>query len=149
MPWKYDFPTDVWTLLNTPRNTDSQIVSENGGSSAYFGLKNGLIRSINKYYKYPPDSINLDINVDGLPIANSSGSQFWPILCSLASRDFSSEQFVVKIFNGNKKPENVNLFLKPFIEEAQVILNEGMLLGNKSVQVKINAVILQGPSFVV
>ncbi|XP_074034714.1 uncharacterized protein [Leptinotarsa decemlineata] len=141
-----ELPGDVRTLLSTPKNTYSQIIEEGGGTSAYFGLANGLIRSIERFHKSAPKSIKIDINVDGLPIAKSSGSQFWPILCSLVSSDFISEPFIIKIFHGLKKPENVNLFLQTFIEEASVILEHGIIFNNKPVQVTINAIICDAPA---
>ncbi|CAG9818132.1 unnamed protein product [Phaedon cochleariae] len=135
-----ELPSDVRTLSITPKNTNSQIID------AYFDLANLLVRSIERYCKIAPKSVEIDSDVDGLPIAVSLDSQFWPILCSLVSSDFISEPSTIKIFHGFKKPKNVNSFQQTFIEEASVILEDGIIFKNKSVQVTMDATICEAPA---
>jgi len=59
--------------------------------------------------------IEININIDGLPLHKSSTSQVYPILCNLVNN--FSEVNVIGIYHGFKKPSDANLFLKSFIEE--------------------------------
>lgn len=137
---------DARTLLNCPRNTSSKIVEVSGGHSTYFGIQNGLVRSLKKYYKTPPSSVKLNFNIDGLPLTKSSGSQFWPILCAVVDPDKYTEPFVVSIFHGYKKPVNVNDFLRSFVNEAKTICAEGIIIGSKNIAVQVNSIICDAPA---
>ena len=52
------------------------------GSYVYIGIQAGLKTCVNPTL-HPNRIIHLQINVDGLPIFNSSKVQFWPILCKI------------------------------------------------------------------
>lgn len=73
----YNIPTDVRTLLQTPRKTD--ILKVCGGDYFHSGLydiiKKMLLKNDDKY-------TNLIINIDGLLLAKSSQASLWTILCS-------------------------------------------------------------------
>lgn len=71
-----DLPKDSRTLMKTPRSID-EIVQLGGGTFIHFGVEKNVKRSIQKYYKEIPKAVKININVDGLPLCNSSGSQFW------------------------------------------------------------------------
>jgi len=45
----------------------------------------GLTKQLNKIYvlKDIPDFLSIDVNIDGLPLFNSSRAQLWPILIRL------------------------------------------------------------------
>lgn len=66
--------------------------------------------------KMIPDTIELQINIDGLPISRSSSGQFWPILAKINTQN--SKPFVIGTYYGHKKPDNY-VFLKEFIDEAK------------------------------
>jgi len=79
-----ELPNDVRVLLRTPRNASLHIKSVAGGHYVHFGLLFSLEQSIKMYSKFiKRNEISLNINIDGLPISNSSGSQFWPIMASI------------------------------------------------------------------
>lgn len=126
-----ELSADARTLLRSPRNTFSKIVEVNGGHSAYFGIKNGLLKSLKKYYITPPSLVKLNFNIDGLPLTKSSGSQFWPILCAVVDSNIYTEPFVVSIFHGYKKPIDINDFLRSFVNETKRICSEGIMIGCK------------------
>lgn len=77
-----------------------------------------------------PREVKININIDGLPLSKSSGSQFWPILASIDINDLYTEPFAVGVFHGMSKPNNVNDFLRPFVNKVQIVLREGVLLDN-------------------
>lgn len=74
-------------------------------------------------------TIELVINIDGLPISKSSGSQLWPILGSVFG---FKDIFIIGIYHGNsKKPESAHLFLERLVVESKHVIENGILFNNK------------------
>lgn len=71
--------------------------------------------------------INMDFNIDSLPLAKSSKQQFWPILCSILNLPkISDAVFPVGIYyDTHCKPSSIEEFMNPFITELLNILNSG------------------------
>lgn len=78
----FELPRDPRTIMKTPRSVT--IIQLSGGVGQYWhhGLIDSLQRVLQKLKNLPP-KISLNINADGLPIAESSNAQFWPLLCNL------------------------------------------------------------------
>ena len=131
-------PKDARTLLQTPKT----VVSEDkcGGKYIYYGLKIGLVKIISKVTV--TGTIELNINIDGVPLFKSSGKQFWPILCNFG--DFTP--FIVALYFGNSKPNNLNDFLFDFLNEAHELIQEGISFENNTFQVVIRAFICDAPA---
>lgn len=72
-------PRDSRTLMGTPVNVP--IHSLSNGKLWYNGIRKCLEHALDKISN--DMSITLDWNFDGLPIAKSSNSQFWPILSNI------------------------------------------------------------------
>uniref|UniRef100_X2B2T0 Uncharacterized protein n=1 Tax=Capitella teleta TaxID=283909 RepID=X2B2T0_CAPTE len=74
-------PKDCRTLLKTPRSI--QVTVKCGGSYSYFGLESCLLLLLETNASWARDnnSIDLIVNIDGIPLFKSNNSQFWPILC--------------------------------------------------------------------
>lgn len=104
-----------------------------------------MIRCLKTYFKLPPTEIKININIDGLPLSKSSGSQFWPILISIETNMMYTEPFVVGMYHGMSKPNDANEFLRPFVEEASVVLQNGLING-QSCNVVINAILYDAPA---
>jgi len=84
----FELPNDVRVLMATPRNASVNIKSVADGQYVHFGIFSGLEQCIKTYTKFiKSNNIKLNINVDGLPICKSSGSQFWPIMASIENID--------------------------------------------------------------
>ncbi len=62
------------------------------------------------------NTIFLQVNIDGLPLFHSSCKQFWPILGRVCS-PVESDPFVIGLFCGEKKPENLGAFLQDFVSD--------------------------------
>ena len=71
-------PTDARSFMKTPRSVRYQnlIKKVDSGKFAIFGFAKGLSNSLSVYYDKPPTSIKVNLNIDGLPLAKSSDSQF-------------------------------------------------------------------------
>lgn len=140
-----EIPKDVRTLMETPKNACRSIQRGNGGEYMHFGLEIGLKRSIEKYFKDCPDTIYIHLNFDGVSLANSSSSKFWPILAAIQS-DFYTTPFIVGLYHGKKDPEDSNLYLTPFVEEMENLETNGIRIKEKSVQVFIRAFVCDAPA---
>jgi len=138
-------PIDCRKLMKTPRNTYSEIIDINGGKYVHFGLAVSLKHSIETFFDTYPTEIKININIDGLPISKSSGSQFWPILGAIVA-DFYTEPFAIGIYHGTTKPNDVDIFLKPFVEEAKAIFDSGLDVGRRIISIKLNAIICDAPA---
>lgn len=63
----------------------------------------------------PTNILRIFINIDGLPIVKSSNASLWPILCS---DSITKSVYIVGAYYGEAKPENNNVFLQKFVDEA-------------------------------
>lgn len=66
-------------------------------------------------------------------------------MCAIVA-DFYTEPFPDGIFHGITKPSNQDEFLKPFVDEAKNIFDNGLNIGNRNVVVKLNAIICDAPA---
>ena len=62
------------------------------------------------------------INVDGLPLCKSTSTQFWPIL----ARFSELQPFIVCLFCGEKKQDNLLDYLNEFLTEFRLLKISGI-----------------------
>ncbi|XP_043478136.1 uncharacterized protein LOC122508698 isoform X2 [Leptopilina heterotoma] len=122
-----DLPKSSKTFLRTSSSSyDIKNIKDSLGNDAdfvYLGIEKGLKARINE--DLVKDTIELVINMDGMPLNKSGVNQFWPILVQIFSKDEVHEPFPVAIFHGNAKP-NLDEFLDDFITEINQLLKEGI-----------------------
>lgn len=134
-------PRDARTLLRTPRNTEIRKMAA-GGEYHHFGLKRA-IESILNNPKFNRDSVNLIINIDGLPISKSSTEALWPIMCS----DFSVKNvYLVGVYHGFKHPQDSNEFLQEFTDEISDYCKNGFYYKGKKIDVNFSALVCDTPA---
>lgn len=116
-----NLPIDSRTLLKTMRSKPS-LSNVFPGQYAHFGLAKGLLTLLS-YHNIDSTvtKVRFIVHVDGIPISKSSGSQFWPILCSIHGYE-EIKVVIIGIYHGFKKPTNVNDFLYDFVCEATKVL---------------------------
>lgn len=73
-------PKDSRTLRKTPTMVPIDILTN--GKLFYFGIGKCLAKVLATAHEHL-DTITLNFNFDGFPVAKSSASQFWPILASI------------------------------------------------------------------
>ncbi|EFN70304.1 hypothetical protein EAG_00406, partial [Camponotus floridanus] len=127
-------PRDARTLMHTPKYATREIKKIAGGSYIHFGVVDGLLRSIAKYFKVCPNTIDILINVDGLSISNSSSSQFWPILISIFT-NIRTKPFAAGVYHGMSKPNDANQYLSPLINELILLEENGINYNGKTCKV--------------
>ena len=139
-----DVPKDARTVMNTPQTVSVSSVA--GGSYFYFGIGSSIRSRMNDADELLCGSeVNLNINIDGLPLSRSSSVQFWPILGTLQEIKLS-EPFVIAIYSGSKKPDSVHDFLKDFISEMKDLQKNQITVNGKSYSVNLAAIICDAPA---
>lgn len=134
-----NIPKDPRTFLKTPRETILRDI--NPGKYYHFGLENGLINMLKKVnVSNIPDVINVAINIDGLPLSDSSQSQVYPILCLLTNVDIllPLNIFCIGIYHGYDKPSDFNELLEDFVNEAVNLTLNGIHISAKNFSFKIS-----------
>jgi hypothetical protein len=135
-------PLDSRTLLHTPRHVDIHQLSP--GKVVHTGLRRSLTKMCEQLENVP-DILRLDVNVDGAPAFKDSyqNGVFWPVLCAI--QNIPSSVFAVSIYGGNKKPDDMALLLRPFVDEFEEIKNSFTFNG-KLVRLEIGNIILDAPA---
>lgn len=131
-------PQDARSFLATPRTTVVKRVDP--GQYVHFGLKSTLSKLLDQHRV---SHVELQFNIDGLPLFKSSSMQFWPILCSILG---FKNVFPVGIYVGNEKPSDVNLYLSQFVDELNQILVSGLIIENRVVEIKVHSFICDAPA---
>ncbi|OXA54319.1 hypothetical protein Fcan01_11451 [Folsomia candida] len=129
-------PSDSRTILNSSQEIVPTVVPP--GEYLYFGLR----REIDILDRNLDQTLELQVNIDGLPIFKSSSIQFWPILGFFVN--VSIYPFVIGLYSGTKKPSHVNIFLEPFVTEFNQLRREFTAGGNPLI--KIHSFICDAPA---
>lgn len=117
------------------------------GSFIYLGLENCLKKEINRFgYLNLGSQIFVDCNIDGLPVANSSNKSMWPILCRIIVKGVDTEPFLVAAYVGGTKVNDVDEYLKLFVEELEKLRLEGFYYKNKFYRVYLRNTLFDIPA---
>ena len=134
-------PKDLRTLLRTP--TDYNIRRMAGsGEYFHFGLRSGLEACSMSCSL--PTHLQLQFNIDGLPLFKSSAREFWPILCQV--KGASAEPFVVGLYCGRTKPQSLEDFLNEFVADIQAALKNGVVVNGCDRTVAIHCFVCDAPA---
>ena len=113
----------------------------------YFGVKNCVISQLESH---PQDVENLDdvslmINIDGLPIFKSSAGQLWLILGMIDCMT-DKEPFVIGLFYGLNKPNDLLEYLSHFVEEMKRLSETGIPCLGVNFSISIYAFVCDAPA---
>ncbi|CAG9822158.1 unnamed protein product [Phaedon cochleariae] len=129
-------PKDPRTFLRTSRITEKRLVHP--GYYCHIGLRNSIEKQYERLNLLPSGKIKVGINIDGLPLAKSTSSQVYPILCINESIPCSDSVSLVGIYHGYDKPSDFNDFLREFVTEAVDLTNNGITLFGKQFSFEIS-----------
>ena len=93
--------------MKTVREVETKSVS--GMEYFNFGTESELIKNVEQYplsERDSIDSIDISLNIDGLPLFKSNNTSLWPIMCEIQLKPKKVFPFVLTI--GPTKPENLN-----------------------------------------
>lgn len=132
------------TLLHTP-TTKHTVIEVDPGYYIHIGLARNILKLLsNNRTRNQNTVLSIEINIDGVPITNSTKKQFWPILgrCS----ELSKYPFPIGIYYGLHKPKSSDAYLKTFSEEIKKINTDGISFSGKTYFIKINCFICDAPA---
>lgn len=135
-------PNDSRTVMKTPKVLN--IKNMDNGCYYHFGLQYMITTVIQYFHLDSEDALHLQINVDGLPLAKSSKSQFWPILGHIEESS-SNYVFPIGIYHGNSKLNNCKAFLEEFIVEYKKIQQTGIVFKNKRIMIYLSKILCDAP----
>ncbi|XP_061501841.1 uncharacterized protein LOC133391431 [Anopheles gambiae] len=135
-------PKDARALLNTNRKRP-KIKDLGNGSFWNRGIRKSLIQSLR--FAKVPETLSLNIFIDGLPLHKSSKIQFWPIMINIKEMP-QIAPITAAIFCGRTKPKDVRRFMKPLVHELNMLMDVGMVLNNRRVTIKVRAIIADSPA---
>lgn len=117
------------------------------GKFKHFGIETGILETLKSLgtTNQVPSPLEIFVGIDGIQLSNSSSSQFWAIVAFISSLPQSSS-FVVGVFHAHSKPDDSNLFLQDFIEEVNVLNDNGIIVDGECVLVKLAALICDAPA---
>lgn len=134
-----DLPLDPRCIVLTPVYVN--IKALNNGSYIHVGIKQGLVKRMVNGIKPNCLQLDIDINIDDLPISKSSSVDVWPILGRCIGL-YDQRPFVIGLFCGSGKPEPLDLYLKDFIDELKVLQNDGINYNHQIFRVFIKCLIV-------
>lgn len=139
-----NLPKDARTLLLAERHID--IDSRAGGDYYYFGIRYWLSVLLQRFPQAFNGTCHIDliINVDGIPLFNSSKVALWPILGSVKNAD--SCPFPIAVYCSKNKPTSVSDYLKDFIAEMQCLETVGFHSEGRHFTVALHAIICDAPA---
>ncbi|XP_049297884.1 uncharacterized protein LOC125771381 isoform X1 [Anopheles funestus] len=140
----FNLPKDARTFLKTPILISNQIANVAGGQLWYYGVEKCLQHYFGK--ETPATSlIALNLSMDGLPLHNSGPTEMWPILMSLPHLK-PMPVLVVGIYCGSSKPDNIESYLRPLVDELNFLLDQGTNINGKLVDIQLHAIIADSPA---
>ena len=136
-----ELPNDTRALVGTPLKTI--ITPCEPGEYFHYGLKLALTDILSR--EILGDNIEIDINVDGLPITKSTKRTLWPIQGKIVGNRYTTP-FVIGIYHGTKKPDSITTYLTPFINEFKELNLNGIMFRNKHYTVSLRCIICDTPA---
>ena len=140
-----DLPKDGRTLLKTEtEQVEHRIVS--GMEYKDLGVKESLSTNLERYPRETRDAIEtleISLNVDGLPLFKSNGKGVWPLLCALHLEPMTV--FPLSITYGKSKPGNLD-FLIENVQALKELLQDGLQLDGRQISLKLRCIVCDAPA---
>ncbi|KER30995.1 hypothetical protein T265_02672 [Opisthorchis viverrini] len=138
-----ELPQDARTLMRTPRSCPTREVPPE--EDIHLGIANGLRRVVPMYLPPQPYIIHLHMNVNVMKLHNNGTTVIWPILARIV-RPFTSPVFLVGLYGGVRKPEDVCTYLNDVVQELEELLRLGVVVNDLHHQVVLDAIICDKPA---
>lgn len=134
----YNYPSQMRTLLQTPRQTDLSKVCE--GEYFHWSLDNIIQKMLLKCDEN--ESIDLLINIDGLPLGKSSNASLWLILCLNTK---NNAVYLIGSYFGYEKLRDPNVFLQSLVNDLTRLINQGFHKNSKIIKITLFGLICDAP----
>uniref|UniRef100_A0A182NPV2 Uncharacterized protein n=1 Tax=Anopheles dirus TaxID=7168 RepID=A0A182NPV2_9DIPT len=141
---KVRVPATAKTLLNTKKNTSSEIAEIAGGQFWHNGIKKSILSHF-RNMKCPSRKLSSTFSMDGLPLHSNNTMQFWPILFSIQEVP-SAPIMTAAIFCGEKKPDSIEEYLRPMVDELNTVISTGINIHGQHVAIQVRAIVADTPA---
>lgn len=138
-----NLPKDARTFLRTPIDKDKRIRKLGNGENWHNGVETCLKAALSDI-KDGEVTVYLSFNIDGLPVYKSSKEEFWPILARIDNMP-KIKPMVIGIYSGVGKPP-CNDFLLQFVDELNDCIQNGLMVNECIIRVKISCFICDTPA---
>ncbi|XP_071654098.1 uncharacterized protein [Temnothorax longispinosus] len=112
------------------------------GKFWYKGIGCSVVPRLSEKYLSNRESIQFDINIDGLESYPSSRDAFWPILGCLVDE---KEPFIIAVYHGEGKPP-LEPFLPQFVDELSNLMINGIMFQGTTYRVQVRNFVLDAPA---
>jgi len=136
-----ELPKDARTLLQTQRTIATRTLA--GGDYYYFGVKYWLAIILNSSESNVSE-LHLHVNIDGIPLFNSSNTSLWPILGYV--KEIGRKPFPIAIYCSSSKPNCLDAYLSDFISEMKDLESTGFIFCGRLYTVRLGVVICDAPA---
>ncbi|XP_067299354.1 uncharacterized protein [Pseudorasbora parva] len=140
-----NLPKDSRTLLGTVR-LNPEIQEKAGGQYYHFGVLNSITEVLHQNVNILTKihTLELQVNIDGLPLFKSSATQFWPILGTLQNIR-QEEPVTIGLFCGTCKPTSLSEYLEDFISEVNE-LEKGFEFEGVRLSLQLSSMVCDAPA---
>ncbi|GAB0095825.1 hypothetical protein DMENIID0001_112550 [Sergentomyia squamirostris] len=118
-----DLPKDRRSIMQTPRGKPIAVKSVPPGTYYYIGIEESLKECPVDFFLKDEEEVVINIGIDGSPIGGKKS--IMPILGHFVGRKNISP-FLIGIYEGEKDPQDVNLYLHDLVEEIQRLEQSGV-----------------------
>lgn len=136
-------PKSGKTMMQTHSSVIPVQALDGGGEYWHNGLAKCLTNIFHELDR--PISISLNINIDGLPLYNSSKITFWPILFNIHEMP-KIPPAVIGIYCGDTKITDVETYFNNFVDEMLDVMKNGLQINPHKLSVNIRCFICDSPA---
>ncbi|CAL8076189.1 unnamed protein product [Calicophoron daubneyi] len=131
--------------MKTPRVTDLRVISP--GKYGHYGLQQALEKIAPNALLHAAEYVSLQFNVDGMKPFKDTNMCMWPILGRIIYPVVTSP-FLVGLYSGSTKPEDVNFYLSTFVQELLDLLKHGVRVAKSArpINVRISCFVCDSPA---
>ena len=111
----------------------------------YIGLEKQQQLLINAK-NHEEKKLKLQFNMDGLPLINSGGVEFWPILGKVHFHYDLYDPFIIAAYKGIGKPAILSRYLDEFVKELNHLLENGVIIECEHFEIEVMCFICDTPA---
>lgn len=111
-----------------------------------YNVADQLSLHLNKYAKESTQdlqSINISLNIDGLPLFKSSNTTLWPILCSINLTPKCI--FPLSLSIASSKPKDIS-FISEITSELSKVMQDGLQWAGRTLRVELRCITCDAPA---
>lgn len=116
------------------------------GQYFHYGIAKSLLKC-NYSFLITDESVNIDINIDGVSLSKSSKLCTWPILGKFVNQpDFAP--FIIGIYSGYGHPKSIDVYIEDLVQELSDINENGVFVTPKKIwkSLSVRAFICDSPA---